>query len=33
MDFIAGLNVLLLMKHMLFGAGGILERNIECLDI
>ncbi len=33
MDFIVGSNVLLLMRHMSFGAGGILERNIEYLDI
>ncbi len=33
MDFITGLNALLLMRHISFGAGGISEWNIRCLDI
>ncbi len=32
-EFITGSNSLLLMSHMSFGAGGISERNIRCLDI
>ena len=33
MDFITGSNTLLLTRYMLFGAGGISEKNIGCLDI
>lgn len=33
MDFITGSNILLLIRHMLFRASGILERNIKYLDI